>query len=410
MEYIFTPSNNEADDPISLKKLKKGDSMFALQKDVLGFVFKGAPGHKMIELETPKREFHLAILKKWLKAAGDKQAGIVFQEFESIISKVWHAFTAIPSGKGLFTPFNKLLRLWPPLVNLHRTRALSEAIRDFRTLLWESSKEPTHCSELIIGIPHFVCIKDASIHDVGGIIVGHIKPCVPTVFRMEWPPDIRAEVLKTNARQSGNLTNPDLEMAGLLLLFLIMENMCDLGPGCHVALCSDNAPTVNWAWCMASKGSRVSGQLLRALTLRLKATHVSPLTPLQIAGTSNALTDIPSRSFGSASQWYCRMDHDLLTLFNHVYPLPSQNLWTVLQPSSAIRTRVISVLRMQAISMEEWRQPPKPGQHTGTIGRPMSHLWEWTLTWRVSPLNAEYDASQGLQHASDKEDLAKEEQ
>ena len=110
-------------------------------------------------------------------------------------------------------------------------------------------------------------IKDASIHGGGGIIIGEGKPCVPTVFRMEWPQDIKDEVLKTNAGQGGKLTNSDLEMAGLLLLWLMMEAVCHLTPASHVALFSDNSPTVQWTRKLAAKSSLVAGQLLRALYL-----------------------------------------------------------------------------------------------------------------------------------------------
>jgi hypothetical protein len=87
-----------------------------------------------------------------------------------------------------------------------------------------------------MGESDYVGVKDASLHGVGGVIVGDKKACIPTVFRLEWPDDIKQEVLLTNSGKQGNLTNSDLEMAGLLLLFLVMEEVCKLGPGDHVAL------------------------------------------------------------------------------------------------------------------------------------------------------------------------------
>jgi hypothetical protein len=116
---------------------------------------------------------------------------------------------------------------------------------------------------------------------------------------MEWPDDIKEEVLKTNSGKNGKLTNSDLECAGLLLLWLVMEKVCDPKPGAHFALFSDNSPTVSWVNRLAAKGSLVAGELLRALALRMKAKQVSPFTTLHIAGQENAMTDIPSRSFGS---------------------------------------------------------------------------------------------------------------
>ena len=86
--------------------------------------------------------------------------------------------------------------------------------------------------------------------------------------------------------------------------------------GSHAGLFSNNQPTVHWVQRMASKSSDVAGQLLRALALRLKMQKASPLTPMHIAGVENAMTDIPSRSFGSEPKWHYKNDSDLLHLFN----------------------------------------------------------------------------------------------
>jgi len=117
------------------------------------------------------------------------------------------------------------------------------------------------------------------------------------VFRFEWPDDIKAEI-NSDSNPTGKLTNSDLECAGLLMLWLVMEDVCSIESGDHVALFSDNQPTVSWVRRMASKSSVVAGQLIRALALRLKVKGASPLTPLHISGVQNAMTDIPSRSFG----------------------------------------------------------------------------------------------------------------
>ena len=107
-------------------------------------------------------------------------------------------------------------------------------------------------------------IKDASSHGVGGIIVGENIACIPTVFCAEWPDDIK-QLYKT-----GSITNSDLECAGLLLLWLIMEDVCPLKVGSRVGLFSDNSPTVRWVQCLALRRSAVAAQFIRALSLRLK--------------------------------------------------------------------------------------------------------------------------------------------
>ncbi len=111
---------------------------------------------------------------------------------------------------------------------------------------------------------------------------------------------------------------------------------------------------------------------------------VCPLTPVHIPGVENALTDIPSRSFGSRPEWICNNDNDLLTLFTRTFPLPKQASWTAFRFTTKMIMRVIFVLRMKDTMLAEWRRLPKIGLHTGDTGQTTSGLWAWTLTYRGS--------------------------
>ena len=122
----------------------------------------------------------------------------------------------------------------------------------------------------------------------------------------------------------------------------------------------------------------------------------SPLTPLQIAGKENFMTDIPSRSFGSNLSWFCKNDTDLLNLFNRIFPLPNQVSWTVFNPSNAASMKIISVMRVQHFEMGEWFQLKKAGKHVGKIGVPLSDLWEWSLGYRMPRTSSKLNASQAL--------------
>ncbi|KAL7533277.1 hypothetical protein ACHAWF_011989 [Thalassiosira exigua] len=387
---VFPPAEKDKEDPISFKKLEKGESQFALQKELLGFDFDGEA--HTLWLAEEKRAALLLTLKGWIRGAANGRGGIPYPVFDSVVQKLRHAFTAIPEGKGLLSPCNRVRALQPPVVYLHRNKALLEAIRDARTLLQESMAFPTHCKQLVQGWPDYVGVKDASGHGVGGVVIGEGAACVPTVFRMEWPDDIKADIVTLDNPQ-GRVTNSDLEMAGLLLLFLVMEEVCPELRHRHVALFSDNSPTVSWVKRMAARGSRVAAQLLRALALRMSVAKTSPLTPLHIAGTKNAMTDIPSRSFGSEPKWFCRTDDDLLRLFNARFPLPNQKSWTIFRPTFTTCMKVISVLRMEDTSLAEWRRLKQSGRHIGRIGSATSGLWEWTLTFRESPSDDKCDSS-----------------
>eukprot|EP00956_Cyclotella_meneghiniana_P042491 scaffold248501_cov111-Cyclotella_meneghiniana.AAC.2 len=211
---VFREEKKPEDDPISLKKLKKDEGQYALLKDMLGFEFDGE--EKTMILEEAKRGLLLLVLHKWIRTA---------------------------------------------------------TLRDMRTIIREATAEPTKCRELVMGPPDFVGVQDASIYGMGAVIIGEEKACIPTVFRVEWPQWVQQEVLKTNAGKNGDLTNSDLEMAGLVLLWLGMEAVCPMGSGTHVALFSDNSPTVSWTNRLACRKSKVADQLIRALALRLKKSH-----------------------------------------------------------------------------------------------------------------------------------------
>ena len=173
-------------------------------------------------------------------------------------------------------------------------------------------------------------------------------------------------------------------MVDLLFLWLVIESVCGNLREKHVALFSDNSPTVGWVHRLATRGSLVSAHLIRALALRLKLNGTCPITPLHIAGEENSMTDIPSRSFGSEPQWLCKTNDDLLTLFNTTFPLPNQSSWNIFQLSYALSTGVTSVLLMKDFTLEEWRRLPKAGRIVGSTGQPSARHWEWTLSYRTS--------------------------
>jgi hypothetical protein len=151
--------------------------------------------------------------------------GIPFKEFKSVTAKLRHAFTCIPAGIGLLSPCNRVLKVQPHHVYLHKNLRVLTAIEGCQSLLGESTKEPTSCRELICGWPNFVRIVDALSHGVGGVIFGELSACTPTVFQWQWPENIRTSVVSLK-NPNGTITNSDLELAGLLMLWLAMEEVC----------------------------------------------------------------------------------------------------------------------------------------------------------------------------------------
>ena len=58
---VFPPNNNDGEDPISEKKMKKGEGLYDTEKALLGFDFGGDA--KTMWLESAKQEKLLTILK-----------------------------------------------------------------------------------------------------------------------------------------------------------------------------------------------------------------------------------------------------------------------------------------------------------------------------------------------------------
>ncbi len=193
------------------------------------------------------------------------------------------------------------------------------------------------------------------------------------VFCLQWPAEILKDLVSFgNLGRKINIS--DLEMAGLLLLWLCLEAIAPDLTHKHIALFSNNLQTVSWVNKMASQKSQIATQLICALALCLNIKQTCPLTLVHIPGIENALTGIPSRSFGSVKEWECKTDGELLTLFNKIIPLPIQASWTCFQFDTKVITRMISVLQMKGITLAEWQRLPRIRRHTGQTGQNMSNL------------------------------------
>jgi hypothetical protein len=130
---IFPANTDESNDPISEKKLKQQDGEYSTTKTILGFDFDGV--NKTIWLEEAKQAHLLTVLHGWIPLSRLGTTGIPFNKFESMVAKIHHAFTAIPAGRGLLTPCNKILQRNLSLVYLQRNPMLYTAITGCQTLL-----------------------------------------------------------------------------------------------------------------------------------------------------------------------------------------------------------------------------------------------------------------------------------
>ena len=118
-----------------------------------------------------------------------------------------------------------------------------------------------------------------------------------------------------------HITNSNLEMAALVLHWLVLKQTMPTLNHIHVAAWSNNAPTVSWANKLKSTKSKTANQLAHALAIHQHITLSSPLSTLSIAGISNDLADIVLHSFGKGASLTTMPNFDLLSLFNSCYKL-----------------------------------------------------------------------------------------
>ena len=370
---LFPPDEDDNEDPVSLKKLLKGDGAWELRKELLGWIFDGR--YKTIELAPSKVADRLALLDDCLKQAR-RGKSIPMDTFQKLVGKLQDTAMGIPGGAGLMTPLNNALKGSKKYIKIGKASPLFYHLADWKFLIMAATKAPTKCRELVsMETPGYVGIVDSSKGGVGGVVFGHRKACRPHVFRFEWPPEVQT------AFDNKIIDISDLEMGGLLILWLVMEGCigADNLKHEHVCLLSDNSPAICWIERMASKRSEVAGRLLRALSIRMRECRASPLTPLHIPGVHNRIADIPSRSFGYKTEWHHKSDLDFLRFFNSQFPLPQQSYWHLFSIRNDVTSRVTSLLLQPHAEMHVWRRLPTLGKSTGGTGNVMRNLFEYVL-------------------------------
>ena len=354
---VFPPpsiTGHSGAEPVSLKKLLQGEGVWAVRKEILGWMMDGAT--RCIELSEKKQ---LAIQKE-LKTVMRIKTGVPYNRVEKLIGKLRHASIGIPAGKALFGPINQLIAAKPRTVHWNRYPVAQQAFQDWRTLIREASKEPTHTKELVNGEADYKGTLDASGEGAGGIWIPAAKELAPIVWRVPWPQEVRDRLI-TEDNPEGDITNSDLEMAAEVLGWLVLEANVSLH-WAHVGVCSDNSATVAWQTRWASKRSRVANRLLRVLALRLRVNRASPLVTRHLSGDRNKLGDLLSRSYGWKAEWKFVNDIDFLAFFNTSFPLPNQNCWTGFRLAKGLCSKVMRELLTQGSSMAKWRRLPTLGK------------------------------------------------
>jgi hypothetical protein len=351
-------------DPISLKKLQKGDAKLITRKEILGFEGNGRA--RTWKLPENKKTPICAELRKL-----ERQPRVQRQRLEKLTGKLINATRIAPTARGLMTPFFKALHADQGATKIRKkTFDLYGAMQDMRVLLDDLEQRPTHVRELVTFSPSAVGMDDAAKTGMGGFWVSHLFP--PTVWRVAFPPDIQDALAK------GTLTINDLELAAILLQQIALEHLMKLRH-LHSEIFSDNISATTWATkLMVHADSVIATRLVRAAAMRARTTESRMPSVQHWPGECNPLADDATRSFqrynsGPRAGQPSTSDQSFLDLFAHTYPPPPQSKsWQMLQLDPAQVSLVISLLRGNTSKLQQWMWAPdkRRGPGGASILRP----------------------------------------
>lgn len=275
---VFPPpevSGHHGEDPVAKKKMDAGDGTWDTIKEILGWIMDGA--NFTMQLPPTKCGKIAALI-----GAMVRKKGVTLNEFQKVAGKLQHASFGVPGGKGLFSPIWRVLQGNPPWVKM--TKTLRSTLKDWRTLIRAMARDPSQIPLLIPKDPDFIHHTDACKLGAGGVIRSGNRTIKPIVWQFRWPQEIQ-EMLITAENPNGKLTINDLELAGIVLGWLIMEMAEKDLDFSHVGMFCDNTSATAWANKGHSTKSLAAARLLRFLALRQRTRRVSSLTTVHIAGS-----------------------------------------------------------------------------------------------------------------------------
>jgi hypothetical protein len=382
---VFPPAKHtghEGGDPISEKKLQQGDGTWSTTKEILGWIFDGA----LYTITLPQKKCR--DIRKLIKTILKKNRTSL-TKFQSLAGKLQHASYGLPGGKGLFSPLQMAMTGSPPFINL--TKDIKAVLKDWQHLIAHMNNNPTSVLQLVVNLPDYIAYSDACKLGAGGVWVPGQKDISPFVWQVEWPLTIQDE-LQTDQHPTGSITINDLELAGAVLGFLVLECQEVNLQYHHIGCFCDNTSAVAWAYRLRTSASSIAAKLLRVLSLRLHTRRASSLVPIHIAGEDNRMADIISRAFKGGK--YFHAQQSLTSYFNSTFPLPQTQSWQEFKVPTRITSRVISCLLGTLSPMESLTRPPAIESSTGSIGVDMP------LSAKSTPSSAIYPPSKLISSSS----------
>ena len=217
------------------------------------------------------------------------------------------------------------------------------------------------------------------------------------VWRVKWPEDI-ANNLVTWENPTGKYTMNDLELAGVVLEWLVLEALVPNLIFKSAGMNCDNSTGTAWATKFRTAKSAAAAKLLRLLAFRIYMRKAAPAMTIGVAGIENDMADVASRSFKDGGAFIKNMP--LLTYFQNTFPLPQGKSWKEFHVPSDLFSRVISCVRGEALPMASLLRLKKAEVSIGNTGAPMPNSAELRQISKTRLAKKSTSSSQVLLHGS----------
>jgi hypothetical protein len=208
IDSIFPPLNvtghTDSKDPISLKKLQRGDAQWSPKKEILGFLVNGKK--KTVCITQAKADNIVGEIKQILK-----KKHVQMKHYRHVVGKLRHVALIMPGVKGLFSSINKAFQGDPCVIGLGASSEVRAALLDLSHMIASLASHPTHVNELVPSNDHYTGYCDACGAGAGGIWLSGNLHIPPLVWRLQFSKEISSQVVSDD-NPKGRLTNLDLEM------------------------------------------------------------------------------------------------------------------------------------------------------------------------------------------------------
>ena len=369
-------------EPVSMKKLRKGDLSWNTIKTVLGWVINTTT--MTIHL-LDHRVARLAVILASIPAT---QKRSLLKKWHKVIGELRSMSLALPGSRNIFSQMQKALSNCKK-TRVALTKGVHQAVHDFCWMLNDITVSPTRIAELVPLLPSALGYHDASGEGAGSVWYLHeslnprAKPTEdPSTDPILWiyrrPQDI-IDSLVTDDNPSGTITYSDPELAGGLLHLEAISQEFDVRERTILSK-TDNLATLFWQRKGSATTTEAPAFLFRLFGIHQRFHQYVPRHDY-ILGISNPLADAASRLFHMS-------DSQFISSFNSTF---SQNTsFRHVQIASPMLSAVTCALREKTCSMESLLVVPPAPILIGASGR--NSQLEWASTPFSKPSRIKYQS------------------